>query len=35
MYRDDAGDLDDAIRSALSALDPVAERTGDLHAQAA
>ena len=29
MYRDDAGDLDDAIRSALSALDPIAERTGE------
>jgi hypothetical protein len=35
MYRDDAGDLDDAIRSALSALDPLAERTGDLRAHAA
>ena len=35
MYRDDAGDLDDAIRSALSALDPIAEWTGDLDARAA
>ena len=35
MYRDDAGDLDRAIRSALSAMDPIAERTADLHAEAA
>ena len=35
MYRDDGGDLDHAIQSALSALDPVAEPTSDLHAQAA
>ena len=35
LYRDDAGDLDGEIRSTLSALDPIAERTGDLDAQAA
>jgi hypothetical protein len=35
MYRDDAGDLHDAIRSALSALDATREPAGDLQAQAA
>ena len=35
MYRDDAGDLHNEIRSALPALDRAAERTGDLEAQAA
>jgi hypothetical protein len=35
MYRDDAGDLHDAIRSAASALDATAEPVGGLQAQAA
>jgi hypothetical protein len=35
MYRDDAGDLHDAIRSALSALEAMAEPAEDLQAQAA
>ena len=35
MYRDDAGDLHDAIRSALSALEATAEPAEDLPAQAA
>lgn len=35
MYRDDAGDLHDAIRSALSALDASRKPVGDLQAQAA
>jgi hypothetical protein len=35
MYRDDAGDLHDAIRSALSALEATVEPAEDLQAQAA
>jgi hypothetical protein len=35
MYRDDAGDLHDAIRSALSALEATAEPAEHLQAQAA
>jgi hypothetical protein len=35
MYRHDAGDLPDAIRSALSALEAAREPAGDLQAQAA
>ena len=35
MYRDDAGDLHDAIRSAQSALDATREPAGEFAAQAA
>jgi hypothetical protein len=35
MYRDDAGDLDDAIRSAQSAMDATLEPAGEFVAQAA
>jgi len=35
MYRVEAGDLQAGIRSALSALDPTRERSGDRQAQAA
>ena len=35
MYRDDAGDLHDAIRSAQSAMDAKRERAGEFAAQAA
>jgi hypothetical protein len=35
LYRHNAGDLHDAIRSALSALDATAEPVGELQAQAA
>jgi hypothetical protein len=35
MHRHGAGNLNDAIQSALAALDPVAEPAGSLHARAA